>query len=72
MANEREERWRSDLRKVFESFQQTYIEDARDEAKIKGEDEYEATREFEIKTYEEFESFIFDYIAEFFERNESE
>ena len=71
MENKGEMRWRSDLKRVFESFQQTYIEDAKDQAKIDGEDEYLATQEFEVMTYDAFEKFIFDYIAEFFEQNES-
>ena len=64
------EQWKADLKKVFESFKRTYIEDAKDEAKIDGEDEFEATADYERKTYEEFENYIFDYITEFFEENE--
>lgn len=64
------EEWKEDLKKVFESFQRTYVEDARDEAKMEDEDVDSAGDEFKQKTYEEFEAFIFDYICEFFEQNE--
>ena len=57
------EEWRKDLKRVFESFQHSYIEDAKDES-IAGD--------YENKTYEEFEDYIFSYITEFFERNESD
>jgi len=69
MAN-KDENWRNDLKKVFESFQHSYIEDAKDEAKMENPDASIAG-DYANKTYEEFEAFIFDHIAEFFERNES-
>jgi len=65
-----EQAWRSDLKKVFENFKHSYVEDAKDEAKMENED-VSIQRDYESKTYNEFEDYIVDYICEFFERNES-
>ena len=61
-----DEEWRKDLKRVFESFQRSYIEDAKDEEKMENSDD-SIQGDYENKTYEEFETYIFDYITNFFE-----
>ncbi len=63
----KKEKYKKLINELFEDFQRSYIEDARDEAKMNNEDEYEATREFETKDYREFENYMFDHICAFFE-----